>query len=203
MSELTQTKLTLLAWLPSPARTVADIRPSGERDIILVIFLSKPSEHIPAFSGEKSTSTAGEVARKWLESTPVLQLVQAPDTKIFQIDEDWLFWIIVLNSVEAGRSVSENLFQSRVNGLHEHSNAASIFYDTSDCNFHLITKGTAVIQHLSVVNTSRRDTVVSRRGKKTWPNVKSCGCPAESNNVCLSGSGNAADVHHTGAWNSQ
>lgn len=64
MSELTQTKLTLLAWLLSPARTVADIRPSGERDTIHFIFLPKSSEHIPAFSGEKSTSTAGEVARK-------------------------------------------------------------------------------------------------------------------------------------------
>lgn len=53
-------------------------------------------------------------------------------------------------------------------------------------------KGAAVIQHLSVVNTSRRDIVVSRRGKKTWPNVKNCGCPAGSKkNVCLSGSGNA------------
>lgn len=62
---------------------------------------------------------------------------------------------------------SENLFHSRLNGLHERSHAAQVFYDTSDSNFHLIMKGTAVIQHLSVVNTSRRDTVVSRRGKKT------------------------------------
>lgn len=63
-------------------------------------------------------------------------------------------------------------------------------------------KGAVVIQHLSVVNTSRGDFLVSRRGKKIRPNMENCGFSAESrenggwSDICLP-SGNAEVSPHT------
>lgn len=99
-----------------------------------------------------------------------------------------LLWTVVINGGDSGNNMIiwtlkawvKNLFKSGGNWLHSYSNAAQIFYDTFGCNFHLIMKGAVVIQHLSVVNTIRGDILVSRRGKKIWPNVENCGFSAGS-----------------------
>lgn len=66
-------------------------------------------------------------------------------------------------------------------------------------------KGAVVIQHLSVVNTIRGDILVSRRGKKIWPNVENCGFSAGSkendgwSDVCLSSG--SVEVSPLTNWN--
>lgn len=121
----------------------------------------------------------------------------------------WLLWNVVINGEDSGNNTiiwtlkawAKNLFKSDGNWLHSYSHAAQIFYDTFGCNFHLIMKGAVVIQHLSVVNTIRGDILVSRRGKKIWPNVENCGFSAGSeenggwSDICLSNGGTEVSPH--------
>lgn len=89
------------------------------------------------------------------------------------------------------KSTSESLFKSGGNWLNSYSYTAQIFYDTVGCNFLLIMKGAAVIQHLSVVNTIHGDILVSWRGKKwsdqMWKTVgflQEAERKAAANHVC-------------------